>query len=134
MPKLDGLKKYRNWLILGGAAIAGYLVYRRVSSSIAATPLPEPEPMKAQPLAPPTEAAQAAVTPPDLNGPLVKKGVSVSSKSKTCIATKEQGMVYAKVTLTDKVGYQYFKSPRNGRFTRRFLCVKNTKWAEIKPS
>lgn len=125
--------KYKNWLILGGAVVAGYLVYHKASSAIAATPL---EPPLAKPLVPPTQAqvSAAAVPPPDLNGPAVKKGVAVSSRSTTCVDKKEPGMIYARVTLTDQVGYNYFKSPKNGTFTRRFLCVDGKKWAEVKPA
>ena len=126
MGKVAGAK---NWLILGAAVVGSYFVYKKVIS-----------PMMSDSGGGRAEAPSKSVSPsetktqaPDMNGPAVRKGVLASSRSPICITTKVAGMKYAAVSSTDAQGYNSFTPPVNGKFTRRFLCVGTTKFAEIKP-
>ena len=123
------ISSLRNWIILAAAAGGGYFIYKKWIAPAerldkAATGAPAAKPKLSQPVAP----------APDLNGPKVRKGVLVSTRSTICIATKEPGMVYQNVIKTDAQGYQSFKPTVNGVFTRRLLCIGKNRWAEIKPA
>lgn len=116
----SGLGKYKNYILLGVAAIAGYFIYEHYfksdgSSSADASP-----------------SAPAIPPAPDLNGPLVFRNAPASSKSPVCVSKPVHGLMYALVTYVDGQG-NHFVPQHNGHFTRRFLCMGNQKWAEIRP-
>ncbi len=124
--------KSSTWL-LGGLAVAGaYGLWMLYNSSVSAEARPHraatdgPPPM-------PTPSGGMPGTGPDLNGPRVRKGVVASTHTQNLIEKKTPGMIYARITKTDKEGYRIFTPSVNGIFTRRLLAVGGKLWAEIKP-
>ena len=135
VPKGSALKTIagaKNWIILGVALAAGYVVYKKFIAPMAAEAAAAKPPAASKKA--PKVAKPGTAPAPDLAGPKVKKGVLASSRSPICIGTKASGFSYAPVTSTDASGYNEFTSNSNGRFTRRFLCIGTQKYAEIKPS
>jgi hypothetical protein len=118
----SGIGKYKNYIFIGGAIIAGYFLYEYYfkggGSSDASSSAP---------------SAQAVIPAPDLYGPLVFRNAPASSKSPVCATKPVPGLMYALVTYVDAQGY-HFVPQHNGHFTRRFLCTGNQKWAEIRPT
>jgi hypothetical protein len=135
--KTKGLKiKGSTWL-LGGLAIAGaYGLYSMYGSSVLADvkPVKGTKPGAASGPPPlPTMPTGVIGSGPDLNGPRVQKGTVASTHTQNLIGIKFPGMVYARITKTDKDGYHIFMPPVSGIFTRRILAVGGRMWAEIKP-
>ncbi len=115
----------KNWLILGGVAVGGYVVYRYINSAAAETIKTEIK----------GATGGKKYVGPDLNGPVVTKYEIASTQTKTCISAPEKGFVYAPITSTNPMtGYNTFSASASGHFTRRLLCQGNRKFAEIKPA
>lgn len=112
----------KNWLILGGVGVGGYLAYKFITKN-------------ADKIAGQVSAASGKKTGPDLNGPMVNKYEIDSTKTTTCISAPEKGFTYAPITSYNPItGYNTFSATAAGHFTRRMLCIGAKRWAEIKPT
>ncbi len=114
----------KNWLILGGVAVGGYVAYKHIGKATVEAAV--------------TQAAASGgkkTVGPDLNGPMVTKFEIASTQTKNCIPTPVPGFVYSPVqSINPMTGYNTFNVTATGHFTRRLLCKGNQRWAEIKPA
>lgn len=120
----------RNLLILGGVAVGGYFLFKKISSSSffsSDVTAGLPATMPAQ-----------AIAPTSPNGPAVTKGELLSTKSTIVTNKKVRGYKYAKIIRASRMPngqvVREFKSPVNGFYTGRLLVVGKNAWAEIKPA
>lgn len=122
-PKKKSSGGLKNWLILGGVGVAGYLGYKYVTKNAGSIESKV------------ASATGKKIPGPDLNGPLVSKFEIASTKTTICISAPVAGFAYAPITsINPQTGYNTFSATVAGHFTRRLLCKGNQRWAEIKPT